>query len=62
MNMFSTYLQPMDLVLLDIEPMLPILDGVIMELQDCSLPLVNCKSEVVVCDNKLDFYNHACPL
>lgn len=33
--------QPMDLVLLDIEPMLPILDGVIMELQDCSLPLVN---------------------
>ncbi|GAB1604578.1 malate dehydrogenase, cytoplasmic-like [Argonauta hians] len=31
---------PVSLVLLDIEPMLPVLDGVVMELQDCSLPLL----------------------
>lgn len=33
--------QRLDLVLLDIPPMLTALEGVIMELQDCSLPLVN---------------------
>ncbi|KAG7220202.1 hypothetical protein INR49_018379 [Caranx melampygus] len=30
--------QPIILVLLDIPPMLPVLDGVVMELQDCALP------------------------
>ncbi|CAF89826.1 unnamed protein product, partial [Tetraodon nigroviridis] len=32
--------QPIILVLLDISPMLPVLDGVVMELQDCALPLL----------------------
>ncbi|KAJ8002145.1 hypothetical protein DPEC_G00176780 [Dallia pectoralis] len=32
--------QPVILVLLDIPPMLPVLDGVVMELQDCALPLL----------------------
>ena len=32
--------QPISLVLLDITPMLPVLDGVVMELQDCALPLL----------------------
>uniref|UniRef100_A0A8C1W6W3 Malate dehydrogenase n=1 Tax=Cyprinus carpio TaxID=7962 RepID=A0A8C1W6W3_CYPCA len=32
--------QPIILVLLDITPMLPVLDGVVMELQDCALPLL----------------------
>jgi len=32
--------QPITLLLLDIEVMLPILDGVIMELQDCAFPLL----------------------
>uniref|UniRef100_A0A4W5QPI7 Malate dehydrogenase n=1 Tax=Hucho hucho TaxID=62062 RepID=A0A4W5QPI7_9TELE len=32
--------QPIILVLLDIPPMLPVLDGVVMELQDCALPLL----------------------
>ncbi|XP_068606757.1 malate dehydrogenase, cytoplasmic-like isoform X2 [Brachionichthys hirsutus] len=32
--------QPIVLVLLDIPPMLPVLDGVVMELQDCALPLL----------------------
>uniref|UniRef100_A0AAQ4RRE4 Malate dehydrogenase n=1 Tax=Gasterosteus aculeatus aculeatus TaxID=481459 RepID=A0AAQ4RRE4_GASAC len=31
---------PIILVLLDIPPMLPVLDGVVMELQDCALPLL----------------------
>ncbi|KAF1375469.1 hypothetical protein PFLUV_G00220520 [Perca fluviatilis] len=32
--------QPVILLLLDITPMLPVLDGVVMELQDCALPLL----------------------
>ncbi|XP_026210105.1 LOW QUALITY PROTEIN: malate dehydrogenase, cytoplasmic-like [Anabas testudineus] len=32
--------QPIVLLLLDITPMLPVLDGVVMELQDCALPLL----------------------
>lgn len=32
--------QPMELLLLDIEPMMPVLNGVVMELQDCAVPLV----------------------
>jgi len=32
--------QPIILVLLDIPPMVPVLDGVVMELQDCALPLL----------------------
>ena len=32
--------QPIVLLLLDISPMLPVLDGVVMELQDCALPLL----------------------
>ncbi|XP_068182788.1 malate dehydrogenase, cytoplasmic-like [Antennarius striatus] len=32
--------QPIILVLLDIPPMMPVLDGVVMELQDCALPLL----------------------
>uniref|UniRef100_A0A8C6PYY0 Malate dehydrogenase n=1 Tax=Nothobranchius furzeri TaxID=105023 RepID=A0A8C6PYY0_NOTFU len=32
--------QPIILILLDIPPMLPVLDGVVMELQDCALPLL----------------------
>lgn len=37
---FYCYFQPIILVLLDIPPMLPVLDGVVMELQDCALPLL----------------------
>lgn len=32
--------QPIVLLLLDITPMLPVLEGVVMELQDCALPLL----------------------
>ncbi|CAD5121863.1 DgyrCDS10329 [Dimorphilus gyrociliatus] len=32
--------QPIELVLLDIEAMLTVLDGVVMEMQDCALPLL----------------------
>ncbi|XP_075904875.1 malate dehydrogenase, cytoplasmic-like [Nelusetta ayraudi] len=32
--------QPIVLVLLDIPPMVPVLEGVVMELQDCALPLL----------------------
>lgn len=34
------YEQPIILHLLDIEPMLPVLNGVVMELSDCALPLL----------------------
>lgn len=34
------YLQPLVLVLLDITPMMTVLEGVVMELQDCALPLL----------------------
>lgn len=35
--------QPIILLLLDITPMLPVLEGVVMELQDCALPLLRGK-------------------
>lgn len=43
-------LQPLTLVLLDITPMMTVLDGVLMELQDCALPLLrgDRKSELVL--------------
>ncbi|XP_028845132.1 malate dehydrogenase 1Ab, NAD (soluble) [Denticeps clupeoides] len=41
--------QPLTLVLLDIPPMLPVLDGVVMELQDCALPLLR---EVIPTDKE----------
>lgn len=41
--------QPIILVLLDIPPMLPVLDGVVMELQDCALPLL--RGEKLLCVN-----------
>ncbi|RXM29816.1 Malate dehydrogenase, cytoplasmic [Acipenser ruthenus] len=41
--------QPLVLVLLDITPMLPVLDGVLMELQDCALPLLR---EVIPTDKE----------
>jgi len=33
-------LQALSLVLLDIPPMMGVLEGVVMELQDCALPLL----------------------
>ncbi|XP_050405553.1 malate dehydrogenase, cytoplasmic isoform X2 [Patella vulgata] len=33
--------QPISLVLLDIQPMMEVLNGVVMELQDCALPLLS---------------------
>lgn len=36
----SLVLQSLILVLLDITPMMAVLDGVLMELQDCALPLL----------------------
>uniref|UniRef100_A0A8K9VEJ1 Malate dehydrogenase n=1 Tax=Oncorhynchus mykiss TaxID=8022 RepID=A0A8K9VEJ1_ONCMY len=41
--------QPITLILLDITPMLPVLDGVVMELQDCALPLLR---EVIPTDKE----------
>ncbi|XP_064174299.1 malate dehydrogenase 1Ab, NAD (soluble) [Anguilla rostrata] len=41
--------QPIILVLLDITPMMPVLDGVVMELQDCALPLLR---EVIATDKE----------
>lgn len=38
--MLKYFYQPIILVLLDIPAMLPVLDGVVMELQDCALPLL----------------------
>ncbi|XP_077586556.1 malate dehydrogenase 1Ab, NAD (soluble) isoform X1 [Stigmatopora nigra] len=40
--------QPITLLLLDISPMMPVLEGVVMELQDCALPLLK---EIVATDN-----------
>lgn len=37
-------MQPIILVLLDIPPMVPVLEGVVMELQDCALPLLRGES------------------
>uniref|UniRef100_A0A6B2F626 Malate dehydrogenase n=1 Tax=Bothriechis nigroviridis TaxID=88079 RepID=A0A6B2F626_BOTNI len=41
--------QPLILVLLDITPMMTVLDGVLMELQDCALPLLR---EVIATDKE----------
>ncbi|KAM6916804.1 malate dehydrogenase 1Ab, NAD (soluble) [Xenentodon cancila] len=41
--------QPIVLLLLDITPMLPVLEGVVMELQDCALPLLR---EIVPTDKE----------
>ncbi|KAM8739140.1 malate dehydrogenase 1Ab, NAD (soluble) [Acanthopagrus schlegelii] len=41
--------QPVTLLLLDITPMLPVLEGVVMELQDCALPLLK---EIVPTDKE----------
>ncbi|XP_070588648.1 malate dehydrogenase, cytoplasmic isoform X1 [Erythrolamprus reginae] len=41
--------QPLVLVLLDITPMMTVLDGVLMELQDCALPLLR---EVIATDKE----------
>ncbi|XP_078412653.1 malate dehydrogenase, cytoplasmic-like [Cetorhinus maximus] len=41
--------QPLILVLLDITPMLPVLEGVVMEIRDCALPLVR---EVISTDKE----------
>jgi len=45
--------QPVDLVLLDIPPMKDVLDGVVMELMDCALPLLH--SVIPVTDEKEAF-------
>lgn len=45
---FECVLQPIVLVLLDIPPMVPVLEGVVMELQDCALPLLRGGSCVCV--------------
>ncbi|NXU62104.1 MDHC protein, partial [Horornis vulcanius] len=41
--------QPLILVLLDITPMMTVLEGVVMELQDCALPLLR---EVIPTDKE----------
>lgn len=41
--------QPVVLLLLDIAPMMPVLEGVVMELQDCALPLLK---EIVPTDKE----------
>ncbi|CAJ0965120.1 unnamed protein product [Ranitomeya imitator] len=41
--------QPLVLILLDITPMMGVLDGVVMELQDCALPLLK---EVIATNNE----------
>uniref|UniRef100_A0A8C6UQ33 Malate dehydrogenase n=1 Tax=Neogobius melanostomus TaxID=47308 RepID=A0A8C6UQ33_9GOBI len=41
--------QPIILVLLDITPMMPVLEGVVMELQDCALPLLR---EIIATDKE----------
>ncbi|XP_065063466.1 malate dehydrogenase, cytoplasmic-like [Rhopilema esculentum] len=47
--------QPIDLLLLDIPSMMPVLNGVVMELQDCALPLLS--SIVATADEKEAFAN-----
>lgn len=44
----SSVPQPIILVLLDIPPMLPVLDGVVMELQDCALPLLRGQHRLLI--------------
>jgi len=49
--------QPITLILLDIPPMMPALEGVVLELQDCSLPLLHeviGSSDVGVAFNQID--------
>ena len=38
--LFARTFQPVDLVLLDIEAMMGVMSGVVMELVDCALPLL----------------------
>jgi malate dehydrogenase len=45
--------QPIDLVLLDIAPMAEVLEGVVFELVDCSLPLLH---SVVACTNEAEAF------
>ncbi|XP_067680512.1 malate dehydrogenase, cytoplasmic-like [Haliotis asinina] len=45
--------QTLDLLLLDIKPMEEVLNGVVMELQDCALPLLN--SVIPTCDESVAF-------
>jgi len=47
--------QSIDLMLLDIPSMMPVLNGVVMELQDCALPLLS--SMVATADEKVAFAN-----
>lgn len=43
-NFINTFfLQPVTLLLLDIPMMMPVMEGVVMELQDCALPLLHGK-------------------
>lgn len=49
--------QPIILVLLDITPMMGVLDGVLMELQDCALPLLKGTSES---EGENNFYSILC--
>lgn len=42
-------LQPLVLVLLDITPMMTVLEGVVMELQDCALPLLRGSQKAFSC-------------
>ena len=37
--------QPLSVLLLDIVPMMPVLEGVVMELQDCAFPLLQGKKQ-----------------
>lgn len=45
-NVVLAVWQPIILVLLDITPMMGVLEGVLMELQDCALPLLKGKLEI----------------
>lgn len=47
--------QTLELLLLDIPPMMPVLEGVVMELQDCAIPLV--KNIIATADVNVAFEN-----
>ena len=40
--------QPLIVHLLDIVPMMPVLEGVVMELQDCAFPLLQSKNPLTL--------------
>ena len=42
-NSLLFFIQPITLLLLDIPPMMQVVEGVVLELQDCSLPLLHGK-------------------